>query len=73
MVYNFIHATINLKETVYFVSEDDATFPPPRFSSVRSETSEVGYSFAEDHETDGMCMLKRMHSNIRLSSLRQLE
>ncbi|XP_050240269.1 uncharacterized protein At4g15545 isoform X2 [Quercus robur] len=33
---------------------DDATFPPPRFPSVRSETSEVGYSFSEDHETDAL-------------------
>ncbi|KAK9992421.1 hypothetical protein SO802_027406 [Lithocarpus litseifolius] len=36
------------------IGEDDATFPPPRFPSVRSETSEVGYSFAEDHETDAL-------------------
>ncbi|KAL4642710.1 hypothetical protein ACB092_02G040500 [Castanea dentata] len=36
------------------IGEDDATFPPPRFPSVRSEMSEVGYSFAEDHETDAL-------------------
>ncbi len=59
LVYNSIHtsATINLKEVVYFVSEDDATYIPSRFSSVHSEMSEVGNSFAEDRETDGMCML----------------
>ncbi|XP_059453808.1 uncharacterized protein At4g15545 [Corylus avellana] len=33
------------------IGEDDATFPPSRYSSIRSQTSEVGNSFAEDRET----------------------
>jgi hypothetical protein len=56
-VYYFTNTTINLKEVFYFVSEDDATFPPSRYSSIRSQTSEVGNSFAENRETDGMFML----------------
>lgn len=56
-VYYLTNTTIDLKEVFYFVSEDDATFPPPRYPSIQSQTSEVGSSFAEDHETDGMFML----------------
>ncbi|XP_062176543.1 uncharacterized protein At4g15545 [Alnus glutinosa] len=35
------------------IEENDATFPPSRYSSTWSQTSEVGNSFAENRETDG--------------------
>ena len=55
--YYFINTTINLKDVFYFVSEDDATFPPSRYSSIQSQMSEVGNSFAEDLETGDMFIL----------------
>ena len=42
------------KKTLCYVSEDDAT---SRYSSTRSQYSEIGNSFAEDRETDGMLLL----------------
>ncbi|KAE8076904.1 hypothetical protein FH972_015525 [Carpinus fangiana] len=33
------------------IGEEDATFRPSRYSSIQSQTSEVGNSFAEDRET----------------------
>uniref|UniRef100_A0A6N2MYN4 At4g15545-like C-terminal domain-containing protein n=1 Tax=Salix viminalis TaxID=40686 RepID=A0A6N2MYN4_SALVM len=35
-------------------NEDDTTLPPSRYSSLQSNIREMGNSFAEDRETDGM-------------------
>ncbi|KAI4345518.1 hypothetical protein L6164_012633 [Bauhinia variegata] len=34
------------------IGEDDATLPPSRTSSIRTQTSDIGNSFAEDRESD---------------------
>ena len=36
-----------------FLSEDVSSLPSSRYSSVQSQTSEVGNSLAEDHDFDG--------------------
>lgn len=40
-----------------FVSEDDAPLPASRSSSMRSNFSEIGNSFAEERGPDGMRQL----------------
>lgn len=49
--------TFMLIYSVHFVSEDDAAYPDLRTSSIRSQFTSIGNSFAEDHEADGMCHL----------------
>ena len=44
-----------LDNRFHFVADDDATLPPSRTASMRTTITDLGNSFTEDHESDGMC------------------
>lgn len=41
----------------WYVSDDDVSLPPSRYSSIRNQVSDIGNAFPEDRETDGIPLL----------------